>query len=156
MKVLIVEDSFPDRELILEMLQEHFKSESKFREAYDLARALEYLGRWDFDCILLDLNLPDSTGWDTFQAIHNAYPRIPVVVLTNNKSQSLALQIIRAGASDVIIKDFMNTTMIFRRILFAVERTKRRPHVTSGIQVRDEEGTDPGIKIRAGGAGGRD
>jgi CheY-like chemotaxis protein len=124
MRILIVEDSASDRELLLELLQNNFMTEAKFREARNLASASEYLKRGDFDCVLLDLNLPDSTGWDTFDHIHRAYPEIPIVVITHNRSQRLALQLIRRGAGDVIAKDFTNPKTVFQRIQFAVERDR--------------------------------
>lgn len=150
MRILIVEDSSADRELLLELLQQNFMTEAKFREAYNLSMALDYLSQWDFDCVLLDLNLPDSVGWDTFQDIHISHPRIPIVVVTHNKSQKLALQLIREGACDVIVKDYTDPTTVFQRILFAVERdhlakvqeTRSLPRVKS--EPPDED-TDPGM-----------
>jgi len=138
MRILIVEDNQNDRELLLELLQDHFMAQAKFRTASTLEGAFEYLNRRHtslapdvpadepyFHCVILDLGLPDSTGRDTFMAIHEAFPSTPIVIVSNNKDQDLAVQLIREGAEDFILKDFSNSTALFRRILFAVERSNR-------------------------------
>lgn len=123
--ILIVEDNSTDRELLVFALQEHWKTEARFREAETLKAAHTYLERGGVDCIVLDLQLPDSTGLDTFLRIFTAYPNIPIVVVTHNPNLELAKQLVETGAEDVILKDFTNTTAIFRRVLLATVRTRR-------------------------------
>jgi len=125
MRILIIEDNPQDRELLTFALQEHFKTEAKFREAPDLQSAHGFLSRGNVDCIILDLNLPDSSGIDTFLHVYTAYPNIPIVIVTHNSNLELAKQMVRTGAEDYILKDFTNTTVLFRRVLFAVERNQR-------------------------------
>ena len=125
MRILIVEDSPQDRELLVFALQEHWKTEAKFREAKDLETAHEYLQRGGVDAVVLDLQLPDSSGLETFTRVHAAYPHLPVIVVSHNANLDLAIDIVRRGAEDVILKDFTNTTTLFRRILFAIERGVR-------------------------------
>lgn len=122
MRILIVEDNPADRELLVFTLQEHWKTEAKFREAHDLKAAHGYLQRGGVDAVVLDLQLPDSTGWDTFARVHKAYPNLPIIVVTHNINLDLAVTLIEQGAEDVIVKDFTNTIVLFRRILFAVKR----------------------------------
>lgn len=129
MRILIVEDNRVDRELLLELLQDKFMTEAKFRTADNLQLACEYLGRTRdgepfFDVVILDLGLPDSTGRDTFRELHGKFPNVPIVVMSHNKDPELALDLIREGASDYVLKDYTNETAIFRRVLFAVERSK--------------------------------
>jgi DNA-binding NtrC family response regulator len=123
--ILIVEDNSSDRELLVYALAEHFKTEARFREASTLKQAQDYLERGGVACILLDLQLPDSAGLDTFLRIYTAYPQIPIVIVTHNANLELAKQLVKTGAEDVILKDFTNTTAIFRRVLLAQERTAR-------------------------------
>lgn len=132
MNILIVEDNPADRELLVEALIESFPHAARFRTAASLKEAFAYLARSldgepYFDVVLLDLQLPDSSGRETFQAIHEVYPDLPIVILSHNTDQDLAVDCIRAGAQDVIIKDYSNPLVLFRRVLFAVER-HRRPH----------------------------
>lgn len=125
MRILIVEDNPADRELLVFALQEHFKSEAKFREVSSLEDAHEYLKRGPVDCIVLDLGLPDSSGLETFTRIYMAYPHVPIVIVSNTVNMTLAKDMIRTGAEDFILKDYTSTTMLFRRIVFAIERVKR-------------------------------
>jgi len=123
--ILIVEDNSTDRELLVFALQEHFQAEARFREASTLKDAHDFLERGDVECVILDLQLPDSAGLDTFLRIYTSYPQIPIVIVTHNANLKLAQELVKTGAEDVILKDFTNTTAIFRRVLLAVERTER-------------------------------
>jgi DNA-binding response OmpR family regulator len=125
MRILIVEDSPTDRELLRYLLEDQFQSEAKFREANNLATAFRYLEQGNIDCILLDLQLPDSAGKETFRKINDRFPDIPTVVMTHNKDRTLALEMIKMGAADYVLKDFTNPDDIFRRIMFAVEKHSR-------------------------------
>jgi DNA-binding NarL/FixJ family response regulator len=130
MRILIVEDSPNDRELLRYLLEDQFQNEAKFREANNLATAFRYLEQGNIDCILLDLQLPDSAGKETFQKINDRFPDIPTVVMTHNKDRTLALDMIKMGAADYVLKDFTNPDDIFRRITFAVEKHIRTIRMT--------------------------
>lgn len=127
MKILIVEDSPADRQLIRYLLEEKFKSEAKFREVSNLASAFRYLETGEISCVILDLQLPDSVGKDTFERINNRFPDVPIIIMTNNKDLNLAIAMIQAGAADYVLKDFSEEAAddIFRRILFAIEKHSR-------------------------------
>lgn len=125
MKILIVEDDSTEREVLRHLLELRFQQEAKFRGAEDLKTAFAYLDRGDVDCIVLDLQLPVSDGKDTFSTLHTKYPAIPIIVMTHNQDRDLALDIIRKGAADYLIKSFTTDETMFRRIVFAVDRQKR-------------------------------
>jgi len=145
-KILIVEDSLADRELLVFALQENFKTEAKFREADSLKSAHDYLRRGGFDCVILDLHLPDSSGIDTFLLLHDAYPDVPIVVVSNTNDFRLALRMIRLGADDFIVKNFTDPDMVFRRVAFAIERNSRDrppPSILSDIGDLGDLDDDP-------------
>ncbi len=124
-RILIVEDSPTDRELLRYLLEDQFKNEAKFREASSLATAFRYLDQGNIDCVVLDLQLPDSAGRETFQKINERFPDIPTIVMTHNKDRALAIDMIKMGAADYVLKDYTNPDDIFRRIIFAVDRHHR-------------------------------
>lgn len=122
MKILIVEDSKTDREILKYLLESRFQREAKFREASNLEVATSYLLRGDINCVILDLQLPDSAGKETFTKLATRFPEVPIIVMTNNKDRNLAIEMIQQGAVDFILKKFTDEEDIFRRVLFAVER----------------------------------
>ena len=75
--------------------------------------------------ILLDLTLPDSTGFDSFSAIHRMAPDIPVVVLSGMGSEALATRIVRAGAEDYLVKGSFDQRTLTRVLRHAIERHAR-------------------------------
>ncbi|HMO52546.1 MAG TPA: ATP-binding protein [Kiritimatiellia bacterium] len=75
------------------------------------------------DVILLDLNLPDSRGWSTFSRMHQHYPDIPIVVLTGDPDQAIAIRAVQEGAQDYLLKSELRVPGLLARILrYAVER----------------------------------
>lgn len=123
MNILIVEDSPSDRGLLHYMLESRFPKEvSQFHEVGTLSKALEVLEEKDIDCIILDLQLPDSTGKQTFLRLYERHFHVPIIVMTHNKDRQLAIDMVQAGASDFIIKNFTNEEELFHRIVLTIER----------------------------------
>ncbi|MEM5786478.1 MAG: response regulator [Syntrophobacteraceae bacterium] len=119
--VLLVEDDPEDREFILE----------------DLApiigrKGLEVAGRLDeaiamavsrpFDLIMLDLGLPDSSGLNTFINFHAKAPEIPFVVITGRDDDQTAMQALKAGAQDYLVKGRITKELLSRSIRYSIER----------------------------------
>jgi DNA-binding NarL/FixJ family response regulator len=125
MRILIVEDSPTDRQLLKYLLEDRFKDQAKFREASNLETAFKYLDTGTIDCVVLDLQLPDSAGKETFEKLIERFPDVPVIIMTHSKDRDLAIEMIRLGAADYIIKAGTNEEDIFRRIVFAVEKHTR-------------------------------
>lgn len=122
--VLLIEDS-PDSA----MLVNHFLSASKIAEfrvatAGSLRAAREALGRERFDAILLDLNLADSRGIETFARVRELARGAAVVILTAVEDEAVATQAIGQGAADYLIKGEVGGEGLARRIRFAIERNR--------------------------------
>lgn len=129
-KILIVEDNSKDRQLLRYLLEEQFRSEAKFREADTIATAFKYLESGNIDFVVLDLNLPDSAGKETFTRLHDRFPDVPIIVMTHNKDRNLALEMIKLGAADYVLKDYTNADDIFRRIILSLEKHRRTVRVS--------------------------
>lgn len=127
--ILIVEDNPMDRELLRYLLEARLHPDSRFIEAANLQKACHYLETQTISCVILDLQLPDSVGKGTFTKLTERYPHIPVVVMTHNRDRELALDMIKAGAADYILKDFTNEDDVFQRILFAVTKARESMRV---------------------------
>ena len=121
MKVLLVEDNPGDARLLEEFLKLSDQTFSVFREA-DLSSALCRLDEQHPDVILLDLNLPDSSGVDTVLQVCQQAPGVPVVVLTGLNDEATATQAIQAGAQDYLVKGEINEVLLARTLRYSVER----------------------------------
>ncbi len=122
-KVLLVEDSLSDALLLQEQLATLAAERFEVTRVERLDEALERLGAVQFDVVLLDLSLPDSTGLDTFLAVRTGAPLIPLVVLTGLEDEVLALEAVRRGVQDYLVKGESDARQIARAIRYAVERS---------------------------------
>jgi PleD family two-component response regulator len=84
--------------------------------------AVAILGNETLDVILLDLDLADSQGIDTFRAAQAQAPEIPVILLVGPESGELAARMVRDGAQDFLIKKQVDCAPLAHAIRNAVER----------------------------------
>lgn len=120
--LLLIEDNRGDADLIRHMLVDTRLISLQLLWVDTLARGLSELAANSVDAILLDLNLPDSSGLGTFQQICSVVPQIPVVVLTGFDDDQVAAQTLRAGAEDYLIKGHIDSQLLGRSIRYAIER----------------------------------
>ncbi len=123
-KVLLIEDNAGDYEIILQMLEVSEKAEFKLTYTPRLVSGLKLLESKKFDIILLDLGLPDSVGLESFKAILNEHPAIPIIILTGLANEEIGIQAIRYGAQDYLVKGEFNGKLLVRAIQYAIERKK--------------------------------
>ena len=76
------------------------------------------------DIILLAVKFPDSAGLDAIKKTIAIAPSLPIVVLTDSNANGFAVQSIKAGAQDYLLKDKMESDTIRRSMLYAIERKK--------------------------------
>jgi len=124
LNVLIVEDNPADRLLIKEYIAEKQRKSCNIQEAECLQAALDLLPHYDFDVILLDLQLPDSSGVDTVRKIIGEVPETAVIVLTGLQDEDTALQSVRYGAQEYLEKRHLSPTTLNKSIRYSIERKK--------------------------------
>ena len=122
LKVLLVEDNPDYRRLVREMLRKAHETEFEIESADSLSAARKRIAEKEFDIVLLDLNLPDSSGIDTFFTLHAAFPHLPFIILTGTKDEALAAEAARAGAQDWIVKEELAADPLLRSMRYAIER----------------------------------
>jgi diguanylate cyclase (GGDEF)-like protein len=123
-RALLVEDNPADARLMVELLSDAGARGVKLQHVDRVSAALMNLGNQEFDIVLLDLSLPDSSGLETVSRICAADPRIPVIVLTGMEDDALALAAVHAGAQDYLVKGQVDGTGIGRSIRYAIERKR--------------------------------
>ncbi len=121
-KILIVEDEKPVIVFLNEMLSRSKRCTYTIESAGTLASTLAKLEVDDYDIILLDLNLPDSTYPDTLNTIIQKRPAIPIIVITGAYNYDIASQAISYGAQDYLIKGEFDGNVLEKSIDFAIER----------------------------------
>lgn len=123
-KILMIEDNFKDVRLIQEMLKEVSNFSFEFRHAERLEEGLEYLKEDKFDILLLDLNLPDSTGFNTFINARDGKSKVPIVILSGAADEETAIEAVHEGAQDYLMKGEVDGRLLARSIFYAIERKK--------------------------------
>src|SRR5690348_11058336 len=119
--VLLIEDNPRDADLVRLRLVES-------NPAVDvacvnrLADGLESLKRELPSLVLLDLNLPDSQGAETFRKVLEKAPEVPVVILSGQDDQALAIKALHQGAQDYLVKGGLTSSDLDRAMRYAVER----------------------------------
>jgi len=121
-KVLLVEDNLGDARLFQESLAEVPGAPFDVELADRLAGALARLGHPGIDVILLDLTLPDSQGLETVLKVREQANGVPIVVLSGLEDEALAVQAVREGAQDYLIKRKVDGASLSRAIRYAIER----------------------------------
>ncbi len=120
--ILLIEDNPGDARLIREHLAGNVNENFLLDHVLTLEDAIERLGKTAYHLILLDLALPDSFGFDTFNTIHNRFPQFPVIVLTGNSDDELGSSIVRGGAQDFLNKGNIDETILQKSINYSIER----------------------------------
>ena len=101
--ILVVEDALP----LARIYEECMRQEGYMVVAEtSAAQAIEFLDQFIPAAVVLDLILPDANGIDVLKHAHRLYPELPVVVVTATNSVNVAVEAMKAGAFDFIVKPF--------------------------------------------------
>ena len=128
LQILVIEDNAGDFILVNEYLEEAFPNATIFH-AYNLKNGTDLLEKEKIDIILLDLTLPDGMGISSFHSINSKFPGVPVVILTGLGATEIAIESLKVGAQDFIIKDDSNAAVLAKSIKYGIERSKIYEHL---------------------------
>ncbi|MFW2440672.1 MAG: EAL domain-containing protein [Arenicellales bacterium] len=120
--VLLIEDRIEEVDYIYEILSKVQNCHFSITHTDRLDKGLDMLERMHVDVLLLDLCLPDSTGYKTFQTAHTSFPAVPIILITNINDETLSERAVREGAQDYLIKRKMDSDLLCRSIRYAIER----------------------------------
>jgi len=134
--LLLVEDDPEDANYIERMLVEFGRAEGRpvtigeVQRSDRLADALESVTA-DPDVVLLDLNLPDSRGIKTVEAITDRAPDVPVVVITGTRDTDLGPEAIKRGAQDYLRKGRITDELLYRTVRYAIDRHEKQREIVT-------------------------
>src|SRR5687768_7143287 len=122
--VLLIERDVKFTRFLRESLSSLTTSEIDISTGHTLAEGLQKLRETKYDAILLDLCLTDSEGIETFARVHGEAPNLPIVILTCYENEAFALQALRQGAQDYLLKSKLDGKILTRVIRYAIERKR--------------------------------
>src|SRR5271156_1967797 len=120
-RVLLIEDNPGDADLVRLRLVEG-KSLVEVTCVDRLVDGIASLGLHPPSVVLLDLNLPDSHGAETFRSVMAHSPDVPVVILSGQDDEALALKAVHQGVQDYLVKGEITSKQLERAVRYAVER----------------------------------
>ncbi|MFA6924622.1 MAG: PAS domain S-box protein [Bacteroidales bacterium] len=123
LRILLVEDNPGDVYIVKDLLK---SAETKYIVTHSsrLSDALQLLNKQEFDAILLDIGLPDSTGIETLRKIKSPKIKAPIIILTGFDDKDLAIESVKEGAQDYLVKNKLSSDNISRAINHSIERKK--------------------------------
>ncbi|MEM6597041.1 MAG: response regulator [Cyanobacteria bacterium P01_C01_bin.69] len=150
--VLLVEDNFSDTKMVEALFSSSDLAKPTLHHAGKFQEALSMLRESRYDLVLLDLHLPDGEGLNLIKQLKQQVPEIPVVVLTDDQDDSLAVKALHEGAQDYVLKSdtFSPTRLaqmgltnlgnwLVRRIQYAVQRAEIVSQLAKKQQGQDQQ-----------------
>lgn len=149
LNILIVEDSPTDARLLIRSLENGLATPFEFRQVDNLIDALAAVRQSkapkakSLGLIITDLNLPDSAGLNTFRALSQHAGEIPIVISSGQEGVELAIESVRLGAQDYVVKGDSTPDSLGRIVRFAIERGRRieaerqRDQATRELEIAD-------------------
>ena len=117
LQILVVEDDMLDQKIIKKALSSAgFQHELTFADDHETGKAATD-GK-EYDCIFLDYNLPGGTGLELLQAIRKSGNCSPIILVTSQGDEKLAVEAMRNGADDYIPKNLLSSDGIFQTIRY--------------------------------------
>ena len=130
--ILIVDDENRLRLSLSLILQ---KEKYRVETAANAEEALDCLRLHEYDLMFLDLNMPGMSGIDLLVEVHRRYPHMPVLILTAHAALESAIQAVRLGARDYLIKPVEPVLILARvaEILAESQQPARKKEIVSQI-----------------------
>ena len=113
---------------------------------------LDLLSKQSFDLVYLDIRLPNISGLEVLKVIHKLFPELPVVLFTAQPDLNSAIEAVREGAVDYLLKPLKPQALIDRTqtILAAQEKERRKHDIQMQMEALQTElkGLDSGEAIQ--------
>lgn len=122
MDILLIEDNPADVYIVKEMLRSSSLNIGKLVTLERIDDATNFLQKQEVHLALLDLSLPDSFGLESYFGLRQVNKKLPVIILTGNNDAETALNALKEGAQDYLVKGEFNENLLSRSIQYSVER----------------------------------
>ncbi|MGB3694568.1 MAG: ATP-binding protein [Spirulinaceae cyanobacterium] len=115
LNILVVDDDEIDRMAVRRALTK-VGVNMEFTEASDCTGAITRLKHQSFDCIFLDYGLPDQDGLELVKDVRSLGVKVPLIVLTGQGDEHIAVELMKAGASDYLSKSHVSPENLWQRL----------------------------------------
>ena len=122
LRILLIEDSRSEAAYIERTLTRGGPYACKVSKAYSLATAIPLLEDQSFDVVLMDLRLPDATGFSGLHAVQAVAPKVPIVILTGIDDEATERAAMENGAQDYLLKERASLSALTRSMRHAIQR----------------------------------
>jgi diguanylate cyclase (GGDEF)-like protein len=123
-RIALIEDSPEYALLVRHLLRDELGDAVVIDHRGSIAESKAALAADQLSCILLDLSLPDATGLEGLKVVRARAPHVPVVVLSGEEDEEVAIQAVHEGAQDYLVKRHADGHLLGRAIRYAVERKR--------------------------------
>jgi diguanylate cyclase len=123
-RIALIEDSPEYALLVRHLLQEELGESVVVEHRASITEAKTVLADDDLGCILLDLSLPDAAGLEGLRTVRCRAPLVPIIVLSSDEKEEIAVQAVHEGAQDYLVKRRADGHLLGRAIRYAVERKR--------------------------------
>ncbi|GEM_PF-1636160 len=121
LNILIIDDNQDDIEFCSRLLTRASKA-YQVVPCIDGDKAMNLLAEHSFECVLLDYSLPGKDGLVLLEEIHSTYPYVPVVFMTGQGNEKIAVEAIKSGAENYLVKGSLNLNTLDKSIRDAIEK----------------------------------
>lgn len=122
-RILCIEDNSNDYEIIKRVLEKKMKEINLERESVGL-RGLTKMRKEEFDVLLLDYRLPDINGLEVMEIMKKEGIDVPIIMLTGKGDEKVAVEAMKKGVGDYIVKDDLGTEKLSESITQLIDLTK--------------------------------
>jgi DNA-binding response OmpR family regulator len=121
--ILIVDDEASLRQTLARILQ---RADFEVTTAANGKEALGLLAQQSFDLVYLDIRMPDMNGLEVLKIVHTQFPEVPVILFTAQPDLNSAVEALRRGAIDYLLKPLKPQTVIDRSNAILASKQKER------------------------------
>lgn len=119
--ILIIDDNPDDRESYVRMLRKVEGATYRYVEAGEGAKGIDMIASQHPDCVLLDYSLPGVNGLGVLKQIREMDKFLPVIMFTGQGNEAIAVQAIKEGAQDYLVKSAISPELLHRTITAAID-----------------------------------
>jgi PAS domain S-box-containing protein len=125
LRVLLIDDNPDDRQLVMRELRQEFPGlrVEQANDAESFARALQ---AGEFDLVITDYQLRWTNGLATLQSVKARHPRLPVIMFTATGSEEIAVEVMKAGLDDYVLKSTKHFARLRAAVRLSLERARDR------------------------------